>query len=167
MILILFIRFLIFGDSLSCNPSGWQSTLEPKVVNLSSVGKTTSYMLKMLKKNQNKITPETKVIIFGGVNDVYSGLREKTSLNNIQEMVDITIKHNGTPIVILGFTPTRDKSKVVQYIKLQKNIATTIKNAQIIPVCQDIKPAHLADGIHLNSTGNKIFKSYLKNKFAH
>ena len=31
----------------------------------------------------------------------------------------------------------------------------------------DIKPEHLADGIHLNSKGNKIFKEYIKNKFAH
>ena len=166
MIFILLIKFIILGDSLSCNPIGWQSSLK-NTINLSSVGKSTSYMLRMLKTKENTIDSETKVIIFGGVNDVYGGVPQKKTLTNIQEMVDITKKHGGSPIIILGYTPTKNKIKVNQYLKLQKDINNTIKNAHIIPTCSDIKPEHLADGIHLNSKGNKIFKEYIKNKFAH
>ena len=76
MIFILLIKFIILGDSLSCNPIGWQSSLK-NTINLSSVGNSTSYMLRMLKTKENTIDSGIKVIIFGGINDVYGGVSPK------------------------------------------------------------------------------------------
>ena len=59
-----------------------------------------------------------------------------------------------------------DENEIHKYIILMEQYVDKLEN-DIDDLEYAYEPEHLADGIHLNSKGNKIFKEYIKNKFAH
>jgi len=181
-------KILIIGDSQSAieTSSGGKITytypnllreqLKDKGVTidvLAVVGKTTDWMKKNLSsKLSNK--KYDRVIIYGGGNDTSNAsIKLETTLNNIQQMVDMSRENGADAFVNLGYkvqgdfgnykimpiTPYIDKKeKWIPYVEkrkqLQKLIPQKIKNATFIPA-YDLQ-SKTTDGIHPTSSGHKI-----------
>jgi lysophospholipase L1-like esterase len=160
-------KILIVGDSQSAieNASGGKITytypnllrerLEDKGVTIDVLaigGKTTDWMKKNLpSKLKNK--KYDRVIIYGGGNDTSNAsIKLETTLNNIQQMVDMARENGADAFVNLGYkvqgdfgnykimplTPyIKEREKWIPYVQkrkdLQKLIPQKIKNATFIP----------------------------------
>ena len=73
LVLLISLKILIIGDSLSLYPGGYQTKISDNVTNISKVGRSTSVMLKTLIANKTQIHKHKHVIIYGGINDIYGG----------------------------------------------------------------------------------------------
>lgn len=169
-------RILFVGDSLTAYSGGWQHQLgrmlKMKYDNISKGGKRTKWMLNQLKQYSHKTDRYTKVIIYGGINDSFSSVREDETIENIQKMVN-TAKYMGAePIVVVGYNPTMVISETSypkdvetkcrnRYISLQKRIATDIKGAKIVPMTDTINRSDSGDGIHLWGGGHRKFMHWV------
>jgi lysophospholipase L1-like esterase len=179
-------KILIVGDSQSAieNASGGKITYTyPNILRdklkdvtidvLALGGKTTDWMKKNLPAKL-KNEKYDRVIIYGGGNDTSNAsIPLSTTINNIQQMVDMS-KDNGADVFVnLGYkvqgdfgnykimplTPYLDKKEDwIPYVEkrkeLQKLIPDKIKNAQFIPT-YDLQSKTL-DGIHPTAAGHKI-----------
>ena len=114
-----------------------------------------------------------RVIIYGGGNDTSNAsIKLETTLNNIQQMVDMARENGADAFVNLGYkvqgdfgnykimplTPYLDKKEDwIPYVEkrkeLQKLIPQKIKNATFIP-SYDLQ-SKTTDGIHPTSSGHK------------
>ena len=169
-------RILFVGDSLTAYSGGWQHQVgrmrQIKYDNIAKGGKRTKWMLNQLKQYSHKTDRYTKVIIYGGINDSFSSVREDETIENIQKMVDIVREMGAEPIVIVGYNP----QKVIQatsypseietksrnrYIGLQKRILTDIKGCTIIPMENVIGRTDSDDGIHLKVSGHRKFANWI------
>lgn len=181
-------KILIVGDSQSAieNSSGEKITytypnllreqLKDKGVTidvLASVGKTTDWMKKNLL-SKLKTKKYDRVIIYGGGNDTSnSSIKLETTLNNIQQMVDVSKENGADAFVNLGYKVQGDfgnykimpitayiteREKWIPYVQkrkdLQKLIPQKIKNANFIP-SYDLQ-SKTTDGIHPTASGHKI-----------
>lgn len=181
-------KILIVGDSQSAieNSSGEKITytypnllreqLKDKGVTidvLASVGKTTDWMKKNLP-SKLKAKKYDRVIIYGGGNDTSNAsIKLETTLNNIQQMVDMSRENGADAFVNLGYkvqgdfgnykimpiTPyIKEREKWIPYVQkrkdLQKLIPQRIKNATFIP-SYDLQ-SKTTDGIHPTASGHKI-----------
>lgn len=181
-------KILIVGDSQSAieNSSGEKITytypnllreqLKDKGVTidvLASVGKTTDWMKKNLP-SKLKTKKYDRVIIYGGGNDTSNAsISLDTTLNNIQQMVDLSRENGADAFVNLGYkvqgdfgnykimpiTPyIKEREKWIPYVQkrkdLQKLIPQKIKNANFIP-SYDLQ-SKTTDGIHPTASGHKI-----------
>jgi acyl-CoA thioesterase-1 len=181
-------KILIVGDSQSAieNESGskisytYPNLLRDKLKDkgvtidvLAFVGKTTDWMKKNLasKLKDNKYD---RVIIYGGGNDTSnSSISLQTTLNNIQQMVDMSRENGADAFVNLGYKVQGDfgnykimpitpyitsREKWIPYVEkrkeLQKLIPQKIKNATFIPA-YDLE-SKTSDGIHPTASGHKI-----------
>jgi lysophospholipase L1-like esterase len=179
-------KILIVGDSQSAieNASGGKITYTyPNILRdklkdvtidvLALGGKTTDWMKKNLPAKL-KNEKYDRVIIYGGGNDTSNAsIPLSTTINNIQQMVDMS-KDNGADVFVnLGYkvqgdfgnyklmplTPYLDKKEDwIPYVEkrkeLQKLIPDKIKNAEFIPT-YDLQSKTL-DGIHPTAAGHKI-----------
>jgi lysophospholipase L1-like esterase len=179
-------KILIVGDSQSAieNASGGKITYTyPNILRdklkdvtidvLALGGKTTDWMKKNLPAKL-KNEKYDRVIIYGGGNDTSNAsIPLSTTINNIQQMVDMS-KDNGADVFVnLGYkvqgdfgnykimplTPYLDKKEDwIPYVEkrkeLQKLIPNKIKNAEFIPT-YDLQSKTL-DGIHPTAAGHKI-----------
>jgi lysophospholipase L1-like esterase len=181
-------KILIVGDSQSVietssgnaisytYPNLLQNKLKDKNVTidvLAQVGKTTDWMKKNLpSKLKNK--KYDRVIIYGGGNDTSNAsIKLETTLNNIQQMVDMSNENGADVFVNLGYkvqgdfgnykimpiTPyITEREKWIPYVQkrkdLQKLIPQKIKNATFIP-SYDLQ-SKTTDGIHPTASGHKI-----------
>ena len=179
-------KILIVGDSQSAieNASGGKITYTyPNILRdklkdvtidvLALGGKTTDWMKKNLPAKL-KNEKYDRVIIYGGGNDTSNAsIPLSTTINNIQQMVDMS-KDNGADVFVnLGYkvqgdfgnyklmplTPYLDKKEDwIPYVEkrkeLQKLIPDKIKNAEFIPT-YDLQ-SKTVDGIHPTATGHKI-----------
>lgn len=181
-------NILIVGDSQSAieNSSGgkisytYPNLLREKLSDkgvtidvLAIGGKTTDWMKKNLpSKLKNK--KYDRVIIYGGGNDTSNAsIKLETTLNNIQQMVDMSRENGADAFVNLGYkvqgdfgnykimpiTPyITEREKWIPYVQkrkdLQKLIPQRIKNANIIPA-YDLQ-SKTSDGIHPTASGHKI-----------
>lgn len=181
-------KILIVGDSQSAieNASGGNITytypnllrekLSDKGVTIDVLaigGKTTDWMKKNLpSKLKNK--KYDRVIIYGGGNDTSNAsIKLETTLNNIQQMVDMSRENGADVFVNLGYkvqgdfgnykimplTPyIKEREKWIPYVQkrkdLQKLIPQKIKNATFIPA-YDLQ-SKTTDGIHPTASGHKI-----------
>jgi len=179
-------KILIVGDSQSAiqNASGGKITYTyPNILRdklkdvtidvLASGGKTTDWMKKNLPAKL-KNEKYDRVIIYGGGNDTSNAsIPLSTTINNIQQMVDMS-KDNGADVFVnLGYkvqgdfgnykimplTPYLNKKEDwIPYVEkrkeLQKLIPDKIKNAEFIPT-YDLQSKTL-DGIHPTAAGHKI-----------
>ena len=181
-------QILIVGDSQSAieNASGGKITytypnllrkqLADKGVTIDVLaigGKTTDWMKKNLPSKLNNKKYD-RVIIYGGGNDTSNAsIKLETTLNNIQQMVDMSRENGADVFVNLGYkvqgdfgnykimplTPYLDKKEDwIPYVEkrkeLQKLIPQKIKNATFIP-SYDLE-SKTTDGIHPTSSGHKI-----------
>jgi lysophospholipase L1-like esterase len=172
-------KILFVGDSLTAYRGGWQHQvarmLHAKYDNISKGGKRTKWMVKELNKLSDNSNGYTKVIIYGGINDSFSSVKETETIENIQDMVYTAKEMGAEPIVIVGYNPERVinltmYSKEVEskcrdrYIKLQKRIQRDIRGCNVIPVENTIYRIDSDDGIHLKASGHRKFSSWvLKN----
>ena len=128
-------------------------------------GKTTSWMLTNIKDKLSKNKYDL-VYIYGGVNDIFSGIKKDVALSNLQKMVDLINVNKSKPYVITGYDSTKfmDVNKLKKngyaskykpnYIDYQNSIKPTIKNAEVINKI-DISSL-TSDGIHPNSLANQL-----------
>jgi lysophospholipase L1-like esterase len=181
-------NILIVGDSQSAieTASGGKITytypnlLREKLSNLginidvlAIGGKTTDWMKKNLpSKLKNK--KYDRVIIYGGGNDTSnSSISLETTLNNFQEMVDMSIESGADAFINLGWkiqgdfgnyrimplTPyITEREKWIPFVEkrkqLQRLLPQKIKNATFVPA-YDLQNK-TTDGIHPTSAGHKI-----------
>ena len=84
-------KILFVGDSLTAYRGGWQHQvarmLHAKYDNISKGGKRTKWMVNELNKLSDNSRGYTKVIIYGGINDSFSSVKEDETIENIQDMV--------------------------------------------------------------------------------
>jgi lysophospholipase L1-like esterase len=129
-------------------------------------------MLNQLKQYSHKVGRYTKVIIYGGINDSFSSVKEDDTIENIQKMVDIVREMGAEPIVIVGYNPQRviqatsypseiETKSRNRYIGLQKRIGTDIKRCTIIPMEDSIYRIDSDDGIHLKASGHRKFANWI------
>jgi lysophospholipase L1-like esterase len=172
-------KILFVGDSLTAYRGGWQHQvarmLHAKYDNISKGGKRTKWMVNELNKLSDNSQGYTKVIIYGGINDSFSSVKEDETIENIQDMVYTAKEMGAEPIVIVGYNPERVinltmYSKEIEakcrdrYIKLQKRIQRDIRGCNVIPVENTIYRIDSDDGIHLKASGhNKFSKWVVKN----
>ena len=172
-------KILFVGDSLTAYSGGWQHQvarmLHAKYDNVSKGGKRTKWMVNELNKLSDNSQGYTKVIIYGGINDSFSSVKEDETIENIQDMVYTAKEMGAEPIVIVGYNPERVinltmYSKEIEakcrdrYIKLQKRIQRDIRGCNVIPVENTIYRIDSDDGIHLKASGHRKFSSWvLKN----
>ena len=174
------VKALVIGDSLSCYKNGWQDVVGTKtsykIYNISKGGKRTDWMLKELKSklDSTEITRVgfDKVYIYGGINDMFSGVKSDVAVRNIQEMVNLCLQNKTKPVVIVGYDPNRvnvdiknykssvEKSGRNNYIQFQKELLN-IKGAKIIPMDTTVTRKDSDDGIHLNAEGHRKFSKWV------
>ncbi len=153
---------LFIGDSISYGPASYAALIKKmwpnRVVDvLAKEGANTSWMLANLKSTLVKNKYDS-VVVYGGINDVFGGLSEQTSLANIQAMVDIAINQGAKAYVIPGYDaktfmtnlPAAKWPLALKYANLQYLMATQIKNATILPLIT-LQPSQTSDGIHPNA----------------
>jgi lysophospholipase L1-like esterase len=169
-------RILFVGDSLTAYSGGWQHQLgrmlQMKYDNISKGGKRTKWMLNQLKQYSHKTDRYSKVIIYGGINDSFSSVREDETIENIQKMVNMAKYMGAEPIVVVGYNPVRVIQATTysneietkcrnRYISLQKRIERDIKGAKIVPMTDTIDRIDSDDGIHLKGSGHRKFMHWV------
>lgn len=154
---------LFIGDSHTANHvNGWQVLLckqtGMKMINPSVSGKTTYWMLDMgLYKIRENIH---YCFIYGGANDMYSSsITPEEAVENIKGIIRIC-KGNGVhPVVLTGFDPkvtsTPNKNYIPKYIKFQKLLLTTIKDATVIDTRVITKSDCWDNLCHMAPSGHK------------
>lgn len=136
---------------------------------LASVGKTTSWMLENLPEKL-KARKYGRVYIYGGINDIFSGISKEKAYSNIQKMVDLA-KENGADVyVLVGYDSNKIMSKLKttkllptqksidnvrnKYIEFQDKMKTNIKNAHFI---DEIDLGNeTTDGVHPTANAHKM-----------
>jgi lysophospholipase L1-like esterase len=172
-------KILFVGDSLTAYRGGWQHQvarmLHAKYDNISKGGKRTKWMVNELNKLSDNSRGYTKVIIYGGINDSFSSVKEDETIDHIQDMVYTAKEMGAEPIVIVGYNADKVNrntgySNEVEtkcrnrYIKLQKRIQRDIRGCNVIPMDNTIERSDSDDGIHLKASGHRKFSSWvLKN----
>jgi lysophospholipase L1-like esterase len=172
-------KILFVGDSLTAYRGGWQHQvarmLHAKYDNISKGGKRTKWMVKELNKLSDNSNGYTKVIIYGGINDSFSSVKEDETIENIQDMVYTAKEMGAEPIVIVGYNADKlnrntGYSNEVEtkcrnrYIKLQKRIQRDIRGCNVISMDNTIDRSDSDDGVHLKASGHRKFANWvLKN----
>ena len=172
-------KILFVGDSLTAYRGGWQHQvarmLHAKYDNISKGGKRTKWMVKELNKLSDNSRGYTKVIIYGGINDSFSSVKEDETIENIQDMVYTAKEMGAEPIVIVGYNADKVNRNTIysnevetkcrdRYIRLQKRIQRDIRGCNVIPIDNTIDRSDSDDGIHLKASGHRKFSSWvLKN----
>jgi len=156
-------------------PNIIKQELTPKGVNIDVLavsGKKTDWQLANLidKLKNNKYD---RVYVYGGINDIFSGVTKQKALQNVQKMVDLINSKEAEPFVIIGYDANKfmDENKLKttssvptkagminlknNYIDYQNSIKTTIKNANIVNKF-NIPSSMTNDAIHPTSSGQKI-----------
>lgn len=169
-------RILFVGDSLTCYNGGWQHQVarlrHMKYDNISKGGKRTKWMLNQLEKYPLDSRKYNEVIIYGGINDSFSSVREDETIRNIQKMVDIATKMGAHAIVIVGYNPERVINTTMysndveakcrnRYISLQNRMQKELKGCTIVPIENSIYRINSGDGIHLNASGHRKFAKWV------
>lgn len=172
-------KILFVGDSLTAYSGGWQHQmsrmLHAKYTNISKGGKRTKWMVNELKKHADNSAGYTKVVIYGGINDSFSSVKEDDTIDNIINMVYIAKEMGAEPIVVVGYNPQKVNVGTIysneietkcrnRYIKLQKRIQKDITMCNVIPMENTIDRSDSDDGIHLKASGHqKFYKWVVKN----
>jgi len=169
-------KILFVGDSLTSYSNGWQHIYAKgrgaDYDNISKGGKRTKWMLEQMKKYPLDSYKYNEVVIYGGINDSFSYVSEDETINNIQQIVNITKKMGAVPIVIVGYDPNRVIQNTMysnevetrcrnRYISLQKRMVKELKWCVVVPMEPTIWRMDSDDGIHLKSSGHKKFSKWV------
>lgn len=165
---------IFMGDSLTCYQHGWQDQVtkywKGNSINLAQGGKRTSWMLIEL---QNRI-PTIKadyLFIYAGINDAFSLIDPNQSINNLQQMINLSLDHQIKPVVVVGYNPAKVNLRTPymleiedrcrkNYINLQQKMIH-LKGCQIIPMENSITRSDSNDGIHLTASGINKFSKWV------
>lgn len=154
---------LFIGDSHTSNHnSGWQTIVckktGMKMINASVSGKTTYWMLEIgLYKIRKNID---YCFIYGGANDMYtSSITPEEAVENIKGIIRMCNGNGVHAVILTGFDPkvtsTPNKNYIPKYIKFQKLLLTTIKDATVIDTRVVLK-SDCWDGLcHMSPSGHK------------
>lgn len=156
-------------------PNIIKQQLIPKGVNIDVLavsGKKTDWQLANLTEKL-KTNKYDRVYIYGGINDIFSGVSKQKALQNVQKMVDLINSKKAEPFVIIGYDANKfmDENKLKttssvptkagminlkkNYIDYQNSIADTINNATIVDKF-NIPSSMTNDAIHPTTSGQKI-----------
>ena len=173
-------KLLCLGDSLTegyeISPSKvWttllQQELNVNIINCGISGDTTTGMLSRCERLLLKHQP-THIIIFGGTNDLWFGLKDEFILSNIHAMRRQARYHEAIPIVGIP-TPSVNLNELNI---IQENYSECIRSFRnnLIKYCKEesqqfidfglnMKLEHfLNDGIHPNDKGHKVMVDTVK-----
>jgi len=172
-------KTLIIGDSISVYANGWQDVLcKDKKLNCTNIAKggmKTDWMVKTLKAHLKTNHSYSQVIIYGGINDIFSYVPADSVVKNVERMVALCKQYKIKPIVIIGYDPntiihnswvtdraleTKLRNNYVEYQRRLMNV----QGAEIIPMVPTTE-ADSGDGIHLSRQGHKTFAEYFANYF--
>jgi lysophospholipase L1-like esterase len=161
-------------------PNILKKELEPKGIKidvLAKGGKRTDWLLSNLTEKL-KTNKYDRIYIYGGVNDMFSAVTKDKALQNVQDMVDLSIKNGAEPYVIVGYDAEKfmDENKLKptsyvptkagmvklknRYIDYQNSIPSTIKRATIVEKI-NIPSSMTADGVHPTPSGQKLIADRL------
>jgi lysophospholipase L1-like esterase len=161
-------------------PNLLKKELEPKGIKidvLAEGGKTTGWQLENLIKKL-KTNKYDRIYIYGGVNDMFSGVSKAKALSNVQQMVDLSKKNGADPYVIIGYdaqsfmdenklkttkdVPTKAGMLALKnkYVDYQNSIPSIITSAKIVKKF-DIPTSMTVDSIHPTPSGQKIIAKSL------
>lgn len=167
-------KTLLIGDSISAYRNGWQCSVASRagwqLHNAAVGGKRTAWMLSTLKHELDSAHWD-RVLIYGGINDAFSGVPIGQAVANVQSMVVLAKAHGAEPIVIVGYDPnlvirsTGYSADVeakcrARYVQFQEQLLR-VRGCRFVPMCTTLTRADTDDGIHLNSQGHKKFRDWV------
>lgn len=168
-------KILFLGDSITVADNSYANKVKQNFKDLdvtikASVGKKTSWMLQSLI-DLLKTNSYDRIYVYGGINDIFSGVSGNEALSNIQQIVDLGNSKGADVFVIEGVEPkgfmeiekmplTQYISSKEQYLPIIEKYADFQNNLKAIKKARLIKSFNIngetADGIHPNSTGQQI-----------
>jgi len=171
---------LCLGDSLTEGYEinldvRWTNLLEKElkieVINCGISGDTTTGMLARCERLLLKYKP-THIIIFGGTNDLWFGLKDELILSNIHAM-QRQAKYHKVESIIGILTPSVNLNELnmvhENYSECIRSYRNTLKkyceddNQVFIDFSYEMKPNHfLDDGLHPNEEGQKVMMNNAK-----
>lgn len=175
-------KILFLGDSITIDNNSYANKIKKSfsdkdITIKASIGKKTSWMLQSLK-DLLKNNSYDRIYVYGGINDIFSGVSGNEALSNIQQIVNLGNEKGADVFVIEGVKPNGfmdiNKMPLTQYISSKEDYLPIIeKYADFQNNIKAIKNARLVkqfdlnnqtnDGIHPNNEGqNTITKEILK-----
>jgi lysophospholipase L1-like esterase len=174
-------KILFLGDSITASESSYANQIKQSLKDLditvkASVGKKTSWMLQSLI-DLLKTNSYDRIYVYGGINDIFSGVSRNEALSNIQQIVDLGNSKGSDVFVIEGIDPKGfmdiEKMPLTQYISskdqylplidkyddFQNNLKAT-KGAKLIKKFNI--NGETGDGIHPNSKGQQMIFNEIK-----
>lgn len=168
-------KILFLGDSITVDFHSYANNIRKKFTDKditikASVGKKTSWMLQSLK-DLLKNNSYDRIYVYGGINDIFSGVSGNEALSNIQQIVDLGTEKGADVFVIEGVNPEGfmdiNKMSLNQYVSNKEEYLPKIeKYGQYQDNLKTIKKARLIkkfdlgnrtdDGIHPNPQGQQI-----------
>lgn len=178
---------LVIGDSHTKPSGGWAESLRSSgefgaFAKIAENGKTTAWMLAQLKSYlQNNKAPDY-IVVWGGANDAYNNTASKTTLSNMQTMID-TAKAKGSKIVFVsGYDPQKvsynfntkgligTETTLGQgrdrFIALLDSMPSKLKGyTLIVPKHPNYTRSNSTDGLHLTPATYRSYGEWVATKF--
>jgi lysophospholipase L1-like esterase len=172
-------KILFLGDSITVASNSYANKIKQNfpdrnITIQASIGKKTSWMLQSLQ-DLLKTNSYDRIYIYGGINDIFSGVAGNEALNNVQQIVNLGKEKGADIFVIEGVNPKGymdiNKMPLTQYISNKEDYLPIIdKYTQYQDNLKSIKNARLIrkfdldgmtnDGIHPNESGQqKIYET--------
>jgi lysophospholipase L1-like esterase len=168
-------KILFLGDSITVDFHSYANNIRKKFTDKditikASVGKKTSWMLQSLQDLLQNNSYD-RIYVYGGINDIFSGVSGNEALSNIQKIVDLGTEKGADVFVIEGINPEGfmdiNKMSLNQYVSNKEEYLPKIeKYGQYQDNLKTIKKARLIkkfdlgsrtdDGIHPNPQGQQI-----------
>jgi hypothetical protein len=171
-------KVLFIGDSLTAYESGWQSIVSKEKrfdqTNLAKINMKTDWMLQTLTNHLKKNHEYSRIFIYGGVNDIFSGETALHTAQNIQKIVNLCNSYHIEPTVIIGYngknllknTWVKDKAleeKIRNEYALYQEMLLMTHDCKVITAV-NLVHSDTEDGIHMTMGGHKkLAKHVLKN----
>ena len=175
-------KILSIGDSLTFGydietQNKWTTLLAQKlkqdVINCGVNGDTTAGMLSRFEGELIKYNP-THVIIMGGTNDLWFGLKDELIISNIHAMARLA-KHNSIEVIIGIPTPyfilnelnfvQENFSECIRSFKRTLVDYCNLKELPLIDFSTNLNQSHfMEDGLHPNIEGQKLMMKNAKLK---
>lgn len=168
-------KVLFIGDSLTAYQFGWQSIVSKEkrydATNLAKINMKTDWMLETLTTHLKKNREYNRIIIYGGINDIFSGETALHTAQNIQKIVNLCNSYKIEPIVIVGYggkkllhdTWISDKvleEKIRNEYALYQEMLLMTHDCKIIPTA-NLLSTDAQDGIHMTMNGHKKFAKHV------
>lgn len=176
-------KFLFIGDSLTAFQESYADQLMNSCQNTSykkiaKVGEKTDWMLSELHKELAQGNKYDIIVIWGGVNDIYSQSDINSAKYNLNSLYKL-VKNNGSKIVALTILPTNTyKNSNPERIRLTNGLNDWIKSNKYIDFVIDVnsilndgnqgtKKEYLQnDTLHLNAKGHQAIAEKLSKKIS-